>query len=43
MVQYEGEFYPGIIEAIKKKELKVSKNNFRVLKYMLLQYQFFFF
>lgn len=31
IVQYEGEFYPGIIEAIKKKELKVSKNNYKVL------------
>lgn len=28
MVQYEGEFYPGIIEEKKKKELKVSKNNY---------------
>jgi len=26
MVHYEGEFYPGIIEAKKKKELKVSTN-----------------
>jgi len=43
MVQYEGEFYPGIIEAIKKKELKVSKNNFKVLIYVILLYQFFFF
>jgi len=44
VVHYEGEFYPGIIEAKKKEELKVSTNYcLELICVCILLNQFFFF